>query len=109
VYRASEKGKDWEENDEGWTWKPSIHMPKESARIFLRVTSVRIERVQDISEADAYAEGMSPQLSGECGGVEPDPIGEFYFLWQTMYNNWNDNPWVWVIEFERIEKPEAQP
>lgn len=64
-------------------WRPSIHMPKEAARIFLRVTNVRVERLQDITVEDALAEGMD------------------------KYIRWDANPWVWVIEFERCEKPEG--
>lgn len=64
-------------------WHPSIHMPKEAARIFLRVTNVRVERLQDITVEDALAEGMD------------------------KYIRWDANPWVWVIEFERCDKPEG--
>ena len=71
---------------EGWrgNWHPSIHMPKEAARIWLKVTDVRVERLQDITVEDALAEGMD------------------------KYIRWDANPWVWGIEFERCEKPESE-
>ena len=73
-------------------WRPSIHMPKEAARIFLEVTDLRVERVQDITEEDALKEGFSSRL-------------DFRATWNSIYNNWNENPYVWVIEFERCDKP----
>lgn len=83
-------------------WRPSIHMPKQLARIFLRVTNVRAERLQEISDEDILKEGII---------VDPNPSGylrndyrfNFSQLWGSVYNNWNENPWVWVIEFERIK------
>ena len=80
-------------------WNPSIHMPKEAARIWLRVTDVRIERLQDIDDDGVVAEGL------QIG----DPYDE---LWNSTikkkdldHYGWNANPWVWVIKFERCEKP----
>ncbi len=87
-----------------WKWKPSIHMPKEAARIFLKVIDVRVERVQDISEDEAVAEGFS--------GFEDEaylvlPSEEFAQYWDSLDAKrgfgWDENPWVWVIEFERIK------
>ncbi|MBE5932959.1 MAG: hypothetical protein E7263_06045 [Lachnospiraceae bacterium] len=82
-------------------WKPSIHMSKAAARIFLRVTSVRVERLQDIDTADDqefFKEGTADKHS-------------FIELWNSTVKNesqgWYGNPYVWVIEFERIEKSEA--
>ena len=72
-------------------WHPSIQMPKEAARIFLKVTDVRVERVQDITEDGARAEGFSDKFM-------------FMAIWDAIYNNALGNPWVWVIEFERVEK-----
>jgi hypothetical protein len=87
-------------------WKPSIHMPKEAARIFLRVTNVRVERVQEITEEDAIAEGMSKTLVD--GVVFISAKGNFHVLWDSLNikrgYGWDTNPWVWVIEFERINK-----
>lgn len=80
-------------------WKPSIHMPKGAARIFLRVKDVRIERMREISASDAMNEGFADW-------------NEFVTLWNTTIKpadidkyGWNANPWVWVIEFERCERP----
>lgn len=84
-------------------WYPSIHMPKEAARIFLRVTDVRVERLQNISRESAIAEG--------CNGAIP--ILEFKRIWNSTLKHmdhirygWAANPWVWVYSFERCEKPE---
>lgn len=94
-------------------WHPSIHMPKEAARIFLRVTDVRAERLRDITEADAVKEGLYKgwRLSGR-GSLALSARQAFMWLWETItrdgpaYKTWACNPWVWVIEFERCEKPE---
>lgn len=76
-------------------WKPSIHMPRWASRITLEITGVRVERLQDISEADAIAEG----------GTKHFNIDWFGPLWASIYgvDSWNSNPWVWVIEFRRVE------
>lgn len=89
-------------------WYPSIHMPKEAARIWLKVTDVRVERLQDITEIQAQAEGCnSGLLTGPCNAR-----GQFENLWNRTIKKsdidtygWKANPWVWVIEFERCEKP----
>lgn len=95
-------------------WHPSIHMPKEAARIFLRVTNVRVERLQDITAEDALAEGMDKyiRLNGELD--ENSIITSFIGIWNSTIKKsdldrygWNANPWVWVIEFERCDKPEG--
>lgn len=96
-------------------WIPSIHMPKEAARIFLRVTGVRVERLQDITWQGAAMEGCQGSTSDE-----PDPLfhiptlrGEFQRIWDSTIKtdahiyDWRANPWVWVIEFERISKEDA--
>lgn len=86
-------------------WRPSIHMPKEAARIFLKVTDVRVERLQDITEEDAIAEGMSKTLVD--GVVFISAKGNFHVFWDSLSikrgYGWDTNPWVWVIEFERVE------
>lgn len=93
------------------TWRPSIHMPREAARIWLKVTNVRVERLQDITEEQAQAEGCnSGLLTGPCTAR-----GQFENLWNSTLKKsdlarygWGANPWVWVIEFERCEKPEMR-
>ena len=84
-------------------WKPSIHMPKVAARIFLKVTSVRVERLQDITEEGIRAEGIIEEWP-------PHAMDKFQELWDstTKEYKWRLNPWVWVIEFERIEKSEVE-
>lgn len=89
-------------------WRPSIHMPKEAARIFLRVTDVRAERVQDITAAECVREGIPQESLAEVG--EDFTIGQFHDLWDSTINKsnlplygWNANPWVWVYSFERME------
>lgn len=88
-------------------WKPSIHMPKEAARIFLRVKDVRVERLQDI--CDKYEYGPDHPVAKEGFKYTCD----FIATWENTIKSsdreifgWEANPWVWVIEFERIEKPE---
>lgn len=89
-------------------WRPSIHMPKEAARIFLRVTDVRVERLQDITEEDAIAEGMSKTLVD--GVIFISAKGNFHVFWDSLNikrgYGWDTNPWVWVIEFERVKVDE---
>ena len=84
--------------------RPSIHMPKWAARIWLEVTGVRVERVQDISEADAVAEGV--QCSSE-DILYPNELAAFRPLWDSLNAKrgygWDANPWVAVIEFRRID------
>lgn len=97
-------------------WHPSIHMPKEAARIWLKITDVRIERLQEITEVGIQKEGVEVDPK-ECAG-KFDFISELFLLFQRLWNStikksdldrygWNANPWVWVIEFERCEKPEG--
>lgn len=89
------------------TWRPSIHMPREAARIFLRVTDVQVERLQDITEDGAIKEGCT----AHGGNLALD---EFEAVWHSTLKladrslyGWDANPWVWVIEFERIGREEA--
>lgn len=87
-----------------WAKRPSIHMPKEAARIWLKVTDVRVERLQDMTDDDAEAEGCFDYTSTALG---------FPDVWDSTIKKsdldrygWDANPWVWVIEFERCKKPE---
>ena len=89
-------------------WRPSIHMPKEAARIFLRVTDVRVEQLQDITEEQAEAEGVTGYLTE--GKFRVSPVCHFMEIWDDTIKKenidlygWIANPWVWVIGFERVE------
>ena len=104
---------DWQKDDiaDVTKWKPSIHMAKEAARIWLKVTNVRVERLQEITEVQAQAEGCnSGLLTGACTAR-----GQFEDLWNSTVKKsdldrygWDASPWVWVIEFERCEKLEIE-
>ena len=82
-------------------WRPSIHMPRWASRILLEITGVRVERLKSISDRDALREGCSTadMKSGDC------VADVFARLWASIYgsDSWNANPWVWVIEFKRVE------
>lgn len=89
-------------------WRPSIHMPKEAARIFLRVKDVRVEQLKNIRYFDCLAEGIPYRQ------MEDDIIRDFAELWDSTMKpadrasyGWKANPWVWVIEFEQISRKEA--
>lgn len=97
-------------------WTPSIHMPRTASRIQLEITDVRVERLNAISEEDAEAEGIDMEAlydSQDCYDCIADhnmtgrPIvtGAFKYLWESIYGEegWKSNPWVWVIEFKRVE------
>lgn len=88
-------------------WRPSIHMPKEAARIFLRVKQVRIERLGDITGEDCIAEGLSREPLDEVGA--DFMLGMFQDLWDSTIKpadrekySLKANPWVWVVDYERI-------
>jgi len=100
---------------QGLKWKPSIFMPRWASRIDLKITDIRVERLNDISEDDAKAEGVY-QVGVETGGLDVNgnaiEIGSyaasFCELWDSIngkdkHKSWEANPWVWVIEFERIK------
>jgi hypothetical protein len=90
-------------------WRRSIHMPRWASRITLEITAVRVERLGDISEADAIAEGCGVYSEGEwlnhveCGITR---VQRFHELWESINGpeSWAANPWVWVIEFRKTEK-----
>lgn len=93
-------------------WHPSIHMPKEAARIFLRVQDVHVERVQEITGAECVREGIPQESLKEVG--EAFTLGQFADLWDSTVKpsdralyGWDANPWVWVIDFERMSRDEA--
>ena len=98
-----------------YRWRPSIHMPRWASRITLEITSVRVERLQDISEADAAAEGVTPKWEPGFSGRLMEALGGFSFrpaasayaeLWESLHGPgaWDANPWVWVVEFQRINQ-----
>lgn len=115
---------DWQRNDiaDVTKWKPSIRMPKEAARIWLKVTNVRVEHLQEITDEQAKREGIQYDEcpTGFTWKQETDmhncyttPIGAMQALWNSTIKKsdldgygWDANPWVWTIEFERCEKPE---
>lgn len=129
VYRATDP--DWQ-TTEGWTWKPSIFMPRAASRITLEITNIRCERLHDISEQDAILEGVEPLFSQtEINtpryrhelDLKPMPYKNYLYpkdsyysscktarqsfrsLWQKInkLESWMSNPWVWVIEFKVLE------
>lgn len=132
MYRASIHPADYDL----YKWRPSIHMPREAARIWLRVTDVRVERLQEITMQDIRREGNVPscamcsfneaksangikcrqaiERSADCALENQFPDCGFRGLWDSTIKHadldrygWAANPWVWVIEFERCEKPEG--
>lgn len=108
AYRADFAG------NPAYKWRPSIHMPRWASRILLEITAVRVERLQDISQDDAKAEGV--EQMGACPGlrlyrnyldpmtgyIRPDDA--FLSLWNSINGarSWDANPWVWVVEFKRV-------
>lgn len=104
AYRATHKPEDLEE---GWyeriKWTPSIHMPRWASRITLEITGVRVERLASVSKEDARAEGYPTERATDGGNS--DPWLWFRDLWDGLYpeQSFKVNPWVWVIEFKRVE------
>ena len=98
-----------EYDEMGWKWKPSLFMPYDACRLFLRVTNVRVERLQDISEQDAINEGVANANSFMGIGVDESKTNSYAYkeLWEKINgkNSWLKNPFVWVIEFEQTAKP----
>ncbi|MBP2482926.1 hypothetical protein J3A72_003218 [Stenotrophomonas sp. PvP093] len=90
-------------------WQPGVRMPREACRLTLEIAAVRVERLQEISYQDAYAEGMRrpPGLrewsAGDGSGLHATPQLAFAHLRNTACGDWNSNPWVWAITFKRIE------
>jgi len=90
-------------------WTPSIHMPRAACRILLEITGVRVERLRDLSEDDAKSEGITPPSGGVLPGWEYRI--NFRDLWMSIYgsDNWEANPWVWVIEFKVVPNVQDNP
>lgn len=117
IYRAdfNEVAQDSMQKMLGFKWKPSIHMPRWASRIDLEITNIRVERLQDISEADALAEGCRPIEGCKWHTFEEADAGvpmhdhkaldAFEALWESINGpgSWDSNPWVWVIEFRRVK------
>lgn len=115
---------DWQRNDiaDVTKWHPSIRMPKEAARIWLKVTDVRVERLQEITDNECIKEGIYPSNCRDCNDIFGcdvcpdegyDEVDKFVEVWNSTIKKsdlnrygWDANPWVWVIKFERCEKPE---
>lgn len=130
VYKASDNGMEWANNSEGWRWRPSIFMPKEACRIRLKITDIRVERVQEITPGDACEEGVEysniDKDAFEGGELQADftnymwrddeksedyhfptyanPVLSFRSLWHKINGaaSWEQNVWIWVIQFEVI-------
>ena len=87
-------------------WRPSIHMPKAFARIWLRVTEVRVERVQEISDEDSHAEGIT-DAEPNFLWIKGRARNRFRTLWDSTNakHPWESRPWVWALTFERAEAP----
>lgn len=88
---------------DGELWRPAIHMPKWAARIWLEITGVRVERLQDISEADALAEGARFELASIDSvriGATASFLSGFRNIWESTGGDWDANPWVWAIDFK---------
>lgn len=88
-------------------WRPSVHMPRWASRILLEITAVRIERLQDITWIDAAKEGTPvPRRARDRVDPEIGCVAQFRTLWESINGrgSWDANPWVWVIEFMRVER-----
>ena len=118
AYRATPPS-DWPEEGR---WRPSIHMPRWASRLMLEITGVRVERLNGISETDAEAEGIDMEAlfdAQDCYDCiadhnmtgRPTAIGAFKYLWESIYGeeNWQSNPWVWVIEFKVVPNVQDNP
>ena len=97
--------------ESGVHWKPSIHMPRWASRLTLEVKEVRVERLQEISQEDAQREGLrgpliDPELDSIVNQIGVAPKESFSDLWDSINakrgHGWETNPWVWVVEFERV-------
>lgn len=121
--KCDEEGKyTWEPGQSPCRWRPSIHMPRWASRITLEIVNVRVERLQDISEADAISEGITtiwpdgPRADGGpnhytikvdyCSYNAPTATGVYAMLWDVINGpgSWAANPWVWVVEFRRVDR-----
>lgn len=106
IYRAD----GWNDDTGHFKWKPSIFMPRKFSRILLEITAVRVERLQDISEEDAIAEGVliSDEWTGCADDLDGSYVKAYRCLWETINGagSWDKNPWVWVISFKKVNHEE---
>lgn len=112
IFKADEEKLTWWKNLNIGKWHPSIHMPKEAARIFLRVIDVRAQRIRDITEDGAKAEGLISTAKSTPDGLDYTGLtayDQFGDLWDSTVKKsdldkygWAVNPWIWVYEFKRI-------
>jgi hypothetical protein len=110
LYRATDPG--WDDEETGLRWRPSIHMPRRASRILLEITDIRVQRLQEISEEDARAEGIDDDaadrvlmMAEAMNQREPRPFASaFETLWEDINgtNSWAANPRVWVVAFRRL-------
>ena len=108
-YRADDKSENPDDR-----WRPSIFMPRVAARLFLKVTNIRVERLRDITEEDAIAEGVLWNRAKKINELEKsnniinNAKTLFMRLWDSINSKrgygWDINPWVWVVEFERVQE-----
>lgn len=123
AYRATDTLDAVDDDGKELGWRPSIHMPRWASRIQLEITDIRVERLQDISEADAIAEGIEPNWLGDLKDWKPEEHGwinylngedgpeaytakeSYQSLWESINGagSWNANPWVWCITFRRLK------
>lgn len=117
AYRASGDDNEYVDPDGYFhcKWKPSIHMPRWASRILLEITDIRVERLQDISEEQALAEGIDRRRLADMQDIydivgypnmteRPTAVSAFMALWASIngIESWDANPWVWVVEFKRV-------
>ena len=113
LYRADADRPEWKR-----IWRPSIHMPRWASRITLEITGVRVGRLQDISEADARSEGCTQNHNGyfwggphQTGGMKQmaTALQAYQDLWESINGpgSWDANPWVWVLEFRRLNAEQS--
>lgn len=94
----------WDQGDpSSLRWTPSIFMPRWASRLTLEVTDVRVQRLQDITEEDATAEGVAPQFKRKAHGPHQQAFMELWDSLNAKRATWDSNPWVWAVTFRRIE------
>jgi hypothetical protein len=113
IHKSTENGLEWQNNTENWTWKSSIFMPKQACKLFLEVTNVKLERLQDITAEDALKEGVKQYNKNTFEDYEDANMfvdsakKSFKTLWQSINGpkSWDNNPFVFVYQFKKVDKP----